>query len=145
MANRKRHSAKPALPHIVAVCVIILIALAPAQAHHSFSAEFDAAKPVSVTGIVTAVEWTNPHAHIQLSVKAADGTVTGWTVELGNPNALVRRGWQRSALKAGDTITINGYRAKDGSRLAKAQSVMMSDGRTVFAGSSLDSASAPAK
>jgi len=107
-------------------------------AHHAFSAEFNADKPITLTGTLTKVEWTNPHSHLHVDVSEADGTVTTWNFELGSPNALMRRGWRRSTLKIGDKITVNGYMSKDGSHLANARSVTGGDGRTVFAGSSID-------
>jgi hypothetical protein len=124
---------------VVAVAAVSLMAQVPVWAHHSFAAEFDAAKPISLTGTVTAVEWTNPHAHIQMDVTDQEGKVASWNFELGSPNALMRRGWNRSSLKPGDKITIEGYVAKDSSHLANARSAILSDGRTIFAGSSLDS------
>lgn len=106
------------------------------SAHHAFSAEFDGGKSVNLTGTLTQIEWTNPHSHIHVSVTDPNGTVTDWNFELGSPNALMRRGWSRSTLRVGEMITVSGYLAKDGSHLANARSVTLSDGRTVFAGSS---------
>ena len=107
-------------------------------AHHAFSAEFNADKPITLTGTLTKVEWTNPHSHLHVDVSEADGTVTTWNFELGSPNALMRRGWRRTTLKIGEKITVNGYMSKDGSHLANARAVTGNDGRTVFAGSSID-------
>lgn len=128
------------------VCAVAFgAACAPAQgtvsAHHAFSAEFNAAKTITLTGVLTKIEWTNPHAHIHVNGTEQDGTVTDWNFELGSPNALMRRGWLRSTLQIGDRITVSGYVAKDGSHLANARSVTLSDGRTVFAGSSGESES----
>ena len=111
------------------------------SAHHSFAAEFDASKPVTLTGTVSKVAWTNPHAHVLLDVTGQGGKVTSWDLELGSPNALIRRGWLRSTLKPGDLITVVGYLAKDGSDNANARSITLSDGRKVFAGSSSESES----
>jgi hypothetical protein len=108
------------------------------SAHHSFAADFDAAKPVKLTGTVSRMEWTNPHAHLHVDVTEPRGVRSSWNIELGTPNALMRGGWSRNSLKPGDTVTVNGYAAKDGSRFANAQSVMSSDGRTLFARSSLE-------
>jgi hypothetical protein len=107
-------------------------------AHHAFAAEFDAAKPITLTGTVARLAWTNPHAHFQLDVTDQDGHLTSWDFELGSPNALMRRGWSRQSLKPGEKITATGYLAKDGSYLANARSVTLSDGRRIFAGSSVD-------
>jgi hypothetical protein len=122
--------------HVLAVSIALLVAQRAVQGHHAFSAEFDATKPITLTGTVAKIEWTNPHAHFILDVKDQGGAVTSWDFETGSPNALMRRGWSRSSLKPGDMITVSGYVAKDGSHLANARSVTLSDGRTVFAGSS---------
>jgi hypothetical protein len=108
--------------------------IVPAFAHHAFAAEFDVKKPVTLTGIVTKLEWTNPHAHFYISVKD-EGATTSWEFELASPNGLMRRGWNRSSLKVGDTVTVMGYVAKDGSKVANARSVTLADGRKIFAGS----------
>jgi hypothetical protein len=120
-----------------------VVGAATVRAHHAFAAEFDAKKPVTMTGTVSKVAWTNPHAHIHLDVKDEAGKVTSWDLELGSPNALMRRGWSGRTLKAGDVVTVNGYLAKDGSPLANARTVTMSDGRKVFAGSSIEGESTP--
>ena len=108
-------------------------------AHHSFAAEFDAAKPFKLTGAVTRVEWANPHAWLYVDVVDAETKkVTNWAVELNSPNALMRAGWTRNTLKAGDVITVEGSLAKDGSPTGNARSVVMSSGQKLFAGSSQD-------
>ena len=108
------------------------------MAHHSFTAEYDAAKPVTLSGTVTKVEWMNPHARFYIDVKDDSGTVTNWELELGSPNALMRLGWTRNSLKPGDGVTVEGSLAKDGSKLANARKVTLADGRKVFAGSAAD-------
>ena len=112
--------------------------LVPAVAHHSFAAEYDSTKPMSATGEVTKVEWMNPHARFYVDVKDEGGKTTNWEFELGSPNGLMRQGWTRNSLKPGDTISVEGYLAKDGSKLANARTVKLSDGRKVFAGSTTD-------
>jgi hypothetical protein len=109
---------------------------APILAHHSFSAEYDADKPVELKGVVTKVEWMNPHARFYVDVKDDKDQVTNWNLELASPNVLTRNGWTRTSLHVGDRITVNGSMAKDGSKMANAREVVLADGRRVFAGSS---------
>ena len=116
----------------------LLISAAPVFAHHSFAAEYDAAKPVDFKGVVTKVEWTNPHARFYVDVKDANGNVTNWNFELASPNVLSRNGWTRHSLKEGDVISVQGSKAKDGANLANARTVTLADGRKVFAGSATD-------
>jgi hypothetical protein len=120
----------------------LLAAALPARAHHSFPAQYDAAKPVTLTGKVTKVEWTNPHIFIYIDVRdEATGAVVNWALEMGGPNALLRLGWKRDSLKADDLITVEGSLARDGSPLANATSiVMVATGQRMLAGSSRDSA-----
>jgi hypothetical protein len=118
--------------------MLLLAGQVTTLAHHAFSAEFDAKKSVTLTGTVASIKWTNPHAHISVDVKDPNGNVASWDFEMGSPNALMRRGWSRNSLKPGDAITVNGYLAKDGSHLANARSITLSDGRNVFAGSTID-------
>jgi hypothetical protein len=112
--------------------------LAASHAHHSFSAEFDRDKPIELTGAVTKVEWTNPHARIYIDVKGSDGKTVNWDFELGPPNGLMRQGWRRDSLREGHIVTINGFLSKDQRNVANARSVKLPDGRQVFAGSSFD-------
>ncbi len=113
----------------------LLFAVMPAAAHHAFAAEFDAKKEIKVSGTITKLEWTNPHAWLYVNVKDESGKLTSWSFELGSPNGLVRQGWRRTSLKEGDQVTIEGFLAKDGSNTANAHSVTLPDGRKVFAGS----------
>jgi len=113
-----------------------LLAAAPLFAHHSFAAEYDSDKQVTLSGSVTKVEWMNPHARFYIDVKDDSGKMTNWELELGSPNALLRKGWTRNSLKVGDSVTVNAYLAKDGSHLGNARTVNLADGRKVFSDSS---------
>ena len=126
------------LPLAAAIALGLALAATPAFAHHSFAAEFDGKKPVTLTGTVVRMEWTNPHAHFYIAVKEQSGETATWEFELASPNGLTRHGWSRNSIKPGDVVTVMGYLAKDGSKLANARSVSMPDGRKIFAGSSDD-------
>lgn len=104
--------------------------------HHSFDAEFDRNKPVTLKGSVTRVDWGNPHIWVFMDVKDDTGKVSNWGVEGGAPNALFRNGWRKDSLKVGDIVTVEGFRGRDGSQRANANRVTLPDGRRVFAGSS---------
>ena len=121
---------------VFASVVVWLVASRPALAHHSFAAEFDSNKPVSVTGTVVELRWSNPHAHIYLEVAETSEAPVLWDFELGAPSALARRGWWRTSLRPGDTATASGYLAKSVPHLVNARLVVLADGRTVFAASS---------
>jgi len=108
----------------------------PLLAHHSFAAEYDAKKHIKISGVVTKMEWMNPHARFYVDVKGTDGKVVNWNFELGAIPVLLKQGWRKDSLKQGDQITVEGSLAKDGSNSANARSVVLSDGRRVFAGSS---------
>lgn len=120
----------------VAGFTLLVVALVPLRAHHAFSAEFDASRPVKLQGAVTKVEWTNPHIWIYIDVKGSDGKVTQWAVEGGAPNALFRRGFNKNSLPLGTEVLMEGYHAKDRSNKINGRSMMFADGRTQFLGSS---------
>ena len=115
-----------------------LTAAMPLIAHHSFSAEFDGSKPIQLKGVVTKLEWANPHTFFYIDVKDAKGNTVNWACETNGPNGLIRAGWKRDSLKVGDQVTVDGYRAKDGSNMMDARLVKLPDGRKVFAGNSDD-------
>ena len=120
------------------VASVSLAAVVPLLAHHSFAAEFDASKAVRVTGTLTKIEWTNPHTYFYVDVKEDNGSIVKWSCEAGSPGALSRRGFKRGDLKLGDAIVVDGYRAKDGSRLIDARRVTLPDGRIVSGASAGD-------
>jgi hypothetical protein len=103
--------------------------------HHAFTAEFDASKPVTLKGVVSKVDWINPHSWLTIDVKDA-GKVESWKVEMGAPNQLLRRGWNKNTLPVGSEVLVEGYRAKNGSNVANGGSVTLADGRQLFVGSS---------
>ena len=121
---------------VVTGLALVLLSSAPVAGHHSFAAEYDGNKPITLRGTVVKMEWINPHAWIHVDVKEANGTVTRWMIEGAAPNALIRRGWNRNSLQPGVEITIEGYLAKDGSKMANGREMTLPDGRRLFAGSS---------
>ena len=112
-----------------------LFTAAPLYAHHSFAAVYDANKSITFTGKVTKVEWANPHIYYYVDVTDASGKVTNYAVEGGPPNVLFRSGWRKDTLKPGDTVTVEGYQAKDGSNHVNGRNVTLPDGKKIFAGS----------
>jgi hypothetical protein len=127
-----------------AVALLAVVAAAPVAAHHSFAAEYDATKGITVTGEVERVEWTNPHARVVVNGKDETGKTARWDFELGPPTPLMRNGWTRNSLKPGTTITVTGFRSKDEPTVANARTVKLADGRELFAGSSFETQSGKA-
>ena len=122
---------------VVVIVAGLLLAARPIVAHHAFAAEFDANKPIKLTGAVTKVDWRNPHTWFFIDVKDDTGKVTNWGLEMGSPNGLLRLGWTRNSMKIGDVVTVEGSRARDGSNIANAQAVVLTNtGQQLFAGSS---------
>ena len=119
-----------------AVAAALCLGAVPAIAHHSFAAEFDAEKPIKLTGKVVEMRWSNPHAWIYLDVAGANGKVERWAFETGAANGLFRRGWRKEDLPAGTVLVIQGWQARNGSNTANAGSITFPDGRRLFAGSS---------
>jgi len=115
---------------------LVLASSGGVRAHHSFAAQYDANKPVTLVGTVTKLEWTNPHARFYVDVKDDQGVVTNWNLELASPNVLRRNGWTRTSLKVGDEVTVEGSAAKNGTKMANARVVTLAGGKRVFAGSS---------
>jgi hypothetical protein len=114
-----------------------LVMQGAADAHHSFAAEFDRALPITVTGSVTKVEWANPHARFYIDAKdEKTGETVNWDFELASPNGLMRRGWTRNSMKLGDVVTVTGHRAKNNPHVGNATTVVLADGKKLFAGSS---------
>jgi hypothetical protein len=115
--------------------IVVLASAMPVLAHHSFAAEFDATKPVNLTGVVTKVEWMNPHTYFYIDVKDESGKVTNWACEMGSPNGLTRQGWTRNTLHVGMVVSMDGTQAKDGTKRANARNVLV-DGKKLGAASS---------
>src|ERR1044071_9931422 len=121
---------------VTSLCFGLLLAAVPVLAHHSFAAEYDRSKPIKFIGKVTKVEWMNRHIYFYVDVKDdATGKVINYAVEGAAPNGLYRNGWRKESLKAGDTVSVEGWRAKDGSNTMNAGNVILPDGKRVFAGS----------
>lgn len=128
------------MPTRIALFALLIVAAGAARpaAHHSFAAEFDATKAIRVTGTLAKVEWTNPHTYFYVDVKDDSGTVVRWACESGAPGALSRRGFKRSLLKLGDTLIVDGYRAKNGANLMDARRVTLPDGQVLSGASAGD-------
>ena len=120
----------------VAVIILGLFAVSPVVAHHSFTAEFDETKPIKLVGTITEMRWSNPHGWIYIDVKGPDGKVVNWACETGSVNGLYRRGWRKEDLPVGTMLTVEGWAARNGSPTMNSQSLLLPDGRRLFAGSS---------
>jgi Family of unknown function (DUF6152) len=127
-----------ALVALLMLGALIEVSVAPVDAHHSFAAEFDASKPVTLTGTVTQIDWANPHVWFYLNVKDEEGRMVRWACEMGAPHQLQQRGWLRDTMKVGDLVTMAGSLARDGARRANARTVTTADGKTLGAASSGD-------
>ena len=119
--------------HLSMAMITFLASGMPVVAHHAFSNEFDESKPITLEGVVTRIDWENPHVHYYVDVAQDDGTVVNWACETGGPNRLARRGWTRDTLKPGDKVIVHGFPAKDASHSADGRKVTLADGRTIGA------------
>jgi len=116
--------------------LVFAFTTAPVYAHHSFAAEFDGTQPVTLRGVITKMEWINPHGWVYIDVKGDDGKVVNWAIETGGPNALLRRGLRKTDFPVGIEVVVHGYKAKNGTPTANAKTLTLPDGREFYAGSS---------
>lgn len=128
---------------VIALALGALTAPHAGSAHHSFAAEYDAEQPITLRGSVTRIDLINPHAWLYVDVKDANGNTSRWNVEMGAPNSLIRRGINKNTVPVGAEVTIDGYRAKDGSNTVNGTTIKLADGRSLFSGSENTGAPAP--
>jgi hypothetical protein len=131
--------------YFVAAAIAVMLATTPVVAHHSFSAEFDITKTIKLSGKVSSVRWSNPHAWIYIDVTGTDGKVVNWAFEMNAANSLYRRGWRREDVPAGLEVTIEGWLARNGTPTANTNTIILPDGRRLFAGSGPGEGAAPAR
>lgn len=135
------------MKHTFAVAAVVALAVSaaavPVRAHHAFAAEFDSNKPVELTGVVTKIQWTNPHSWIYVDVKDARGAVTNWAIEFGSPYGLMQKGLRKSSFPIGVEVTVKGYRAKSGKTVANGTTVTLADGTGFYTGATDSPGSAP--
>lgn len=116
------------------ITIAVLASGLSIAAHHSFAAQYDREKPITLKGAVTKMEWANPHIYFYIDVAESGGRTASWAIEGGAPNTLYRAGWRKDSTKAGDLVTVSGFLARDGSKLVNMQSAMLADGRNLFVG-----------
>lgn len=122
------------LRNVASVICFIVVPAVPAVAHHSFGAEYDSDKPVTITGVITRIDWTNPHSYVFLDAKDSDGTITSWAFEGYPPSVLYRTGWKKDSMHVGDTITVFGWRARDRKDQAHGREATLADGKKLYFG-----------
>ena len=120
---------------IAGFCALLALAGLPVRAHHAFSAEFDDSKPMVLEGVVTRIDWENPHVYFYIDVKDANGAAVNWKCETRGPNGLERQGWKRDSMKAGDKVIVKGSLARNGSNMIDGRQVTLADGRRILSGS----------
>jgi hypothetical protein len=125
---------KSLLVRAMSLCASLFVAALPAAAHHSFATEFDMSKPVTLEGVVTGIDWVNPHVYFYVDVSDDEGHVANWKCETRGPNGLERMGWRKDSLKKGDRVIVQGYPAKDASHMVDGRKVTLADGRKILSG-----------